>query len=185
MNRIRLGVLALTLLVVAAAGVAQDVIHRTVLPPPASSGIEPQIAGGRNGARQAAIAQQNLDASLRYKGTTAVPERNLNADQGMVKRVCEMLSSSDFVPQERQVRYAKLPPNMKIVGWHLFIEELVIRENDSSVRVRVLPELVSPGNGVITCASSYHENYHIAGGKIEFVGGDPVHEDMPIGLMAD
>jgi hypothetical protein len=126
---------------------------------------------------EAAIAEAN-----RYKGTTAVADKSLNPRDARVKAVCAMLSQADFIPESRVRAFSGLDPRLIVVGWGLTVVKLEVRQNDSLVRVRVGPILRAPGEGMIGVASVYHENYRIAGGKLQFLGSEPINGN-PIKMM--
>lgn len=179
MKKTCIGIGVLAMLGVAAVGVGQGIVRPPLIPYDPREGSTLPDGVARTGP-EVARAQREIAEAFRYKGTTAVPDRHLDADAVRVKKVCEMLSSADFVPESRLQRFAILSPRFTIVGWHLTIEDLDVRERDTLVRVRAAPTLRAPGEGTIGIDISCHETYRIAGGRIHFVGSDPIVGNEPI-----
>jgi hypothetical protein len=114
---------------------------------------------------------------FRYKGTRVIPDKKLNAQDPQMKAVSAMLSKADYIPEVRVRRFTGFGPlsrpDVVVVGWHLTVEELEVRQNDSLIRVRVAPLLQGTG-GTIGMYVDYHEDYRLAGGQLQFLGADPV-----------
>src|SRR6478752_2518181 len=86
--------------------------------------------------REAARAQREIAEAFGYKGTTAVAHSDLDPDDARVKKVCDMLTKADFVPERRVQSFSGLDASLTLVGWHLTVEKLDVRKDDSLVRVR-------------------------------------------------
>jgi hypothetical protein len=190
----RLGiVVGVVLLSGLAIGAGRGVVYRTAItdawpadrPPPATRRARPD--GGPVTPRQFAAAQRRLAESLVYRGTRAIPNLDLDPDDARVQKVCAMLAKADFVPELRVRRFAGLDPAFVVVGWDLTVMKLDVRENDSLVQVAAWPQLKWAGGegGSITCVSNYSEEYRVVGGKLQFLGGEPLKPDMPIRYMTD
>lgn len=96
---------------------------------------------------------------------------------------CERLSHADFVPEERWRHFARLlDPQCTIVGWHLTVDGIDVRAQETRLRVRAVPLLRVPGEGKLGLSNYYREHYRIAGGKLRFIGGDPVESSESIGM---
>lgn len=167
------------LLCLALSVAGQDASPQTVAPraPGDQSG---QAARASRDPKVIAKTEKALAEARRYKGTTAVADRKLRADDKLVKQACQLLSKADFVPELRLRRYALLDPDLLLVGWRVTIEMLQVRPSDALVQVRVAPLLWSPDGGKIGVFSFYHEEYRIARGKLQFVRGEPLPEDLSI-----
>lgn len=167
-----------------AVGAGQGVTYRTVLPPAPSKGSPRTPLGHLSGAPQTpekiARMQRGLAEAFRYKGTTAVAGADLDPDDARVKKVCEMLSRADIVPELRVRCFSDLDPSLTVVGWHLTVERLDVRRNDSLVRVRVTPLLRTPDSRAMSVLSVFHEDYRIAGGKVDFMAAEPLELDQAI-----
>jgi hypothetical protein len=148
----------------------------------------PLIVNGRRSVvapptkEEVARAEAEVAEAFRYKGTTAVPDRSLNSPDAQAKSVCAMLSKADFIPESRVQRFSVLDRRLTVVGWHLAVEKLEVRQNETLLRVRVAPLLRAHGEGIIGVATDYHEDYRIAGGNLQFLGSNPIPVD-PIVMM--
>lgn len=180
-----IGVVAFLIL---GAGAIQGIVRRTVVPPDASKGLSraalnqhlnPLVA---RTPKEIAQARRNSAEEFRYKGTTVVAGGDLDHEDVWVKKAIEILTSTDFIPDQRVQRFSSLAPKFTVVGWHLTIEVLDVREEDSFVRVRSAPLLRAPGEGHIGVFTSYREEYRIAGGELQFLRGEPMPENMNIGF---
>jgi hypothetical protein len=190
----RLGiVIGAVLLSGLAIGAGRGVVYRTAItaawagdgPPPAARGA--RLDGGPVTPRQFAAAERRLAESLRYRGTRAIANHDLDPDDAQVTKVCEMLGKADFVPELRVRRFVDLDPAYVVVGWDLTVMKLDVRENDSFVQVAATPrlKLARGGGGSITCLGNYSEEYRVGGGKLQFLGGEPIEPNMPIGYIID
>ncbi len=184
MKQISMNLGLLALLGLAESGIGQGVAPKTLVPPAAgkkSSQISPDRTKKGSGARvEGAEAQRNIAEAYRYTGTTVIPSRDLDAANPQVKKICEMLSGADMIPDQRVLRFSGLDPRFTVVGWHLTVEKLDVGENDSLVRIRAAPLLRAPGEGKIGVFTFYRENYRVSGGKLQFVGGEPIPKDLSI-----
>jgi hypothetical protein len=131
-------------------------------------------------ARDISHAQQEVAKAFQYKGTTALAHRRLNPNDAGVKAVCAMLSKADFIPGARIQRFSGLDRRFTVVGWSLTVDQMEVRANDTLVRVRAAPLLKAQGEGTIGVMTFYGENYRIAGGKLEFLGSDPIPADLRV-----
>lgn len=157
--------------------------------PQAAPGVSPQAPQMVNGRPTAATpptkqdatrAQQEAAEAFRYRGTAVVPHRKLDPKDERVKAACELLSRADFVPATRIQSFSGLRPRYAIVGWRLTVHQLEERQDGTIVRAWVTPLLKAKGEGAIGVMAFYGETYRIAGGKLEFIGGDPITADPPI-----
>jgi hypothetical protein len=128
------------------------------------------------------VAREEAKAAefLRYKGTKVVPHRSLKSPEAQVKAVCALLSQADFIPELRVRRFAGLDRRLTVVEWRLTIEKLEVRQNDTLVHVRATPIVRAPGETAIGVMTYYREDYRIAGGKLESLGGEPLPADLTI-----
>src|SRR5262249_45883843 len=114
--------------------------------------------------------------AFRYKGTTVIPDKKLNAQSPQMKAVCAMLSKADFIPEVRVRMFSGYGPlrlpDVTVVGWHLTVVKLDVRQDESLIRVRVVPRMQGTG-GTIGMLVDYHENYRLAGGQLQFLGAEP------------
>jgi hypothetical protein len=167
----------------AAVAAGQDGTPRTIPPPPASGG-RPVPGEQRDraapGPEEAARSRRAIAEAYRYKGTTVVASKGLDADPEHWGRISKLLSGADFVPEQRKRRFAGLPPFFSIIGWHLTVEKLEVRGDDTFVRVRAAPIPRAHGGGIAGVMDFYREDYRIAGGKLHFLGSEPIPEDLSV-----
>jgi len=86
------------------------------------------------------------------------------------------------VPDLRVRRFSAILPEFTVVGWHLWVEDVEVREDGTFVRVRSAPLLRKLGEGTIGVLTTYPELYRIAGGELQFIDGGPMPDDMTISM---
>lgn len=171
---------AFSLLGLAAVGVGKGIVPQTIVPIlPGKSSARPNesLRGGLSAAR----ARRAVAEAFRYKGTTAVPGRDLEDDDSVLA-ACRLLSRADFVSEQRLRHFAGLDPSCTIVGWHLTVDGIDVRAQDTLLRVRAVPLLRAPGEGKLGLSAYYRENYRLVGGELHFISGDPVESSESIGM---
>ncbi|WP_165221550.1 hypothetical protein [Aquisphaera insulae] len=156
---------------------------RVAVAPQNASGILPLAALVVNGRlmpatpptkEEVAHAEAEIAEAFRYKGTTAALAKSLDVKDPQARAVCEMLSKADFIPEVRVQTFSTLlRTEVTVVGWHLTVVKLEVRDHDSLVRVRVAPLLQAAGEGTNGMYVTYDENFRIAGGSLQFLGVEP------------
>jgi hypothetical protein len=157
--------------------------------PQVATGVSPQVPLMVNGRltvtspptkQDVTRTQLDFAEELRYQGTTAVPYRMLDPKDERLKTICTILSEADFVPEERIRTFSSLRPRYAIFGWKLTVCQLEERQDGTLVRVWAAPLLKARGEGTTGVMAFYGESYRIAGGRLEFLGGDPITAVSPV-----
>ena len=179
MKKIMIGVTALLLLGLAMACAGQVVVHRTSPTVSSTNGpfhFNPALLDGRpRTLQELTTARRRIAESYRYQGPEATAHPGFDPDDRRVKQICELLRQMDFIPEQRVQRFASLDRNQyALVSWHLAVEGLDIRTDRSIIRVRVSPRLKAIDGGAVTCSDSYLEDYVLVGGKLQYLGGEPL-----------